>query len=180
MWPETEERIAETMRWMAEKAAAYGRTIDFGFRTHVILRETEKEARAAADRLISKLDRAKGQEIKERSMDAKSAGVLRQDELRAKAGGDLFIEPHLWSGVGLARSGCGSAIVGDPEQVLAKLNRYMDMGIRAFILSGYPHLDECDLFARHVLPRLPTCRLNEVQGRLVANPVTPLTSAPRR
>jgi len=79
----------------------------------------------------------------------------------------------------LARSGCGSAIVGDPEQVLATLERYMDLGIRAFILSGYPHLDECDLFARHVLPRLPTCRLNEVQGRRVRDPVTPLTTAPR-
>jgi alkanesulfonate monooxygenase len=180
MWPETEDRIAETMRGMAGKAAAYGRSIDFGFRTHVIVRETESAARAAADRLISKLDLAKGQEIKNRSMDSQSAGVLRQDELRAKAGDDLFIEEHLWSGVGLARSGCGSAIVGDPDQVLAKLQRYIDMGIRAFILSGYPHLDECDLFAKYVLPRLPTCRLNEVQKRLVPNPVTPLTVAPRR
>jgi alkanesulfonate monooxygenase len=86
----------------------------------------------------------------------------------------------VWSGIGLARSGCGSAIVGDPDQVLAKLNRYLDMGIRAFILSGYPHAEECELFARHVLPRLPTCRLNEQQGRRMANPVTPLTTAPRR
>ena len=179
MWPETEDRIAETIRVMSEKAAAHGRKIDFGFRSHVIVRETEAEARAAADRLISKLDAAKGEEIKARSQDSKSFGVQRQDELRAQSK-DLYIEPHLWSGVGLARSGCGSAIVGDPDQVLAKLNRYMDMGIRAFILSGYPHLDECDLFAKHVLPRLPTCRLNELQGRLVKNPVTPLTTAPRR
>ena len=179
MWPETEDRLAETMRMMAEKAAAYERTIDFGFRTHVIVRETEAEARAAADRLISKLDLARGAEIKARSLDSQSAGVKRQDELRARSK-DLFIEDHLWSGIGLARSGCASAIVGDPDQVLAKLNRYLDMGMRAFILSGYPHLDECDLFARHVLPRLPTCRLNEAQGRLVANPVTPLTTAPRR
>ena len=178
MWPETEDRIAETMRGMAEKAAAYGRTIDFGFRAHVIVRDTEAEARAAADRLISKLDLEKGAEIKARSLDAQSAGVKRQDELRAQSK-DLYIEPHLWSGIGLARSGCASAIVGDPDQVLAKLNRYMDMGMRAFILSGYPHLDECDLFAEHVLPRLPTCRLNEVQGRLVSDPVTPLTTAPR-
>ncbi len=179
MWPETEDRIAETMRVMSEKAAAYGRKIDFGFRAHVIVRETEAEARAAADRLISKLDLEKGAEIKARSMDAQSAGVLRQDELRAQST-DLYIEPHLWSGIGLARSGCASAIVGDPDQVLAKLNRYMDMGIRAFILSGYPHLDECDLFAKHVLPHLPNCRLNEVQGRRVLDPVTPLTTAERR
>ena len=163
---------------MSAKAAAYGRKIDFGFRSHVIVRETEAEARAAADRLISKLDLVKGDEIRRRSLDSESAGVKRQDALRAQSK-DLYIEPHLWSGIGLARSGCASAIVGDPDQVLAKLNRYLDMGIRAFILSGYPHLDECDYFARHVLPRLPTCRLNELQGRLVADPITPLTTAPR-
>jgi alkanesulfonate monooxygenase len=179
MWPEPEERMGETMRVMAGKAATHGRTIDFGFRTHVVVRETERQARAAADRLISRLDAAKGAEIKARSLDSESAGVKRQDELRSQSE-SLYIEPHLWSGIGLARSGCGSAIVGDPDQVFAKLNRYMDMGMRAFILSGYPHLDECDLFARHVLPRLPTCRLNELQGRLVKDPVTPLTTAPRR
>ncbi|MBI5767450.1 MAG: LLM class flavin-dependent oxidoreductase [Verrucomicrobia bacterium] len=180
MWPETEERLGATMRGMSERAAQHGRVIDFGLRIHVIVRDTEAEARAAAERLISKLDREKGREIKARSMDAQSAGVLRQDELRAKAGPDLYIEPHVWSGIGLARSGCGSAIVGDPDQVLAKLNRYMDLGIRAFILSGYPHLEECERFARHVLPRLPHCKLNEVQGRRVPNPVTPLTTAPRK
>ncbi len=179
MWPETEDRVAETMRSMSEKAAHYGRTIDFGYRAHVIVRETETEARAAAERLISKLDRTKGLEIKQRSQDSQSLGVARQDALRAQAGEDLYIEEHLWSGIGLARSGCGSAIVGDPDQVLAKLNRYLDMGIRAFILSGYPHLDECDLFARHVLPRIPTCRLNEMQQRRIRNPITPLTTGPR-
>lgn len=178
MWPETEDRMAETIHTMSAKAAHYGRTIDFGLRVHVIVRETEAEARAAADRLISKLDPEKGLEIKNRSLDTQSAGVRRQDELRAQSK-DLYIEPHLWSGIGLARSGCASAIIGDPDQVLAKLNRYMDMGIRAFILSGYPHLEECDLFAKHVLPHLPTCRLNEVQGRLMPDPVTPLTTAER-
>ena len=180
MWPETEERLAATMQGMTALAAKHGRVIDYGLRIHMIVRETEAEAQAAAQRLISKLDLEKGREIKERSMDAKSAGVLRQDELRAKAGPDLFIEEHIWSGIGLARSGCGSAIVGDPDQVLAKMNRYIDMGMRAFILSGYPHAEECDLFANHVLPRLPQCKLNEVQNRKVANPVTPLTTAPRK
>jgi alkanesulfonate monooxygenase len=180
MWPETEERLAATMQSMAAQAAKHGRTLDFGLRIHIIVRETEAEAKAAAERLISKLDLEKGREIKARSMDAQSAGVLRQDELRAKAGSDLFIEEHIWSGIGLARSGCGSAIVGDPDQVLKKMNRYIDMGMRAFILSGYPHRDECDLFAKHVLPRLPQCKLNEVQNRRVANPVTPLTTGPRK
>lgn len=166
MWPETEGRLLETMRGMTALAAGHGRQIDFGLRVHVIVRETEAGARAAAGRLISRLDRDVGRAIKERSQDCKSLGVLRQDDLRAKAGSDLYIEEHLWAGIGLARSGCGSAIVGDPDQVVAKLNRYIDMGIRAFILSGYPHLAECELFARHVLPRLPACRLNAIQGRV--------------
>ena len=179
MWPETEERLLATMRGMSELAARHERTVDFGLRIHVVVRETEAEARRAADGLISKLDREKGETIKNRSQDSRSAGVLRQDELRAKAGSDLYIEPHLWSGVGLARSGCGSALVGDPDQILTKLNRYIEMGLRAFILSGYPHEEECRLFARHVLPHLKTCRFNEVQQRRIANPVTPLTTAPR-
>ncbi len=180
MWPETEDRLAVTMQGMSALAAKHGRVIDFGLRIHIIVRETEAEARAAAKRLISRLDLENGREIKARSLDAKSAGVLRQDELRARADSDLFIEERIWSGIGLARSGCGSAIVGDPDQVLAKMNRYIDMGMRAFVLSGYPHREESYLFAKHVLPRLPQCRLNEVQNRKVANPVTPLTTAPRK
>ena len=85
--------------------------------------------------------------------------------LREEADNQHYVEPHLWTGIGLARSGCGAAIVGDPDQVLAKLERYMEMGIRSFILSGYPHQQECELFAKHVLPRLKTVSLPEVLGR---------------
>ena len=180
MWPETTPQLTETMRTMSALAAKHGRRLDFGLRIHVIVRETETEARAAAERLISRLDDAKGAEIKHRSQDSRSAGVQRQDALREQADPYGYIEDHVWSGIGRARSGCGSAIVGDPDQVYAKLQGYMDLGMRAFILSGYPHLDECKLFAKHVLPRLRTCRLNEVQGRLpLETPVTPLTSALR-
>ncbi|MEM6915377.1 MAG: LLM class flavin-dependent oxidoreductase [Verrucomicrobiota bacterium] len=180
MWPETEERLASTMREMSTLAAGFGRKIDFGLRIHMIVRETEEEARAAAEKLISKLDAEKGQEIKHRAQDSQSAGVLRQDQLRAKADDD-YIEDHIWSGIGRARSGCGSAIVGNPDQVYEKLQRYIDKGMRAFIFSGYPHLDECELFAKHVLPRLETTKLNISQGRLPREiPETPLTFAERK
>jgi alkanesulfonate monooxygenase len=180
MWPETEDRLAATMSEMSTLAAGFGRKIDFGLRIHMIVRETEEEARAAADRLISRLDDDKGEEIKNRSQDSKSAGVQRQDELRAQAEDD-YIEDHVWSGVGRARSGCGSAIVGNPDQVYQKLQRYIDMGMRAFIFSGYPHIDECELFAKYVLPRLDTTKLNIDQGRFpTETPETPLTFAPRK
>ena len=80
--------------------------------------------------------------------------MAAQSALRYGAADDGYAEANLWTGVGRARSGCGAAIVGDPDQVLAKLESYRAMGIEAFILSGYPHAAEADLFARHVLPRL--------------------------
>lgn len=154
MWPDTMDKVRETIDDMKQRAARFGRKLRFGYRVHVVVRETEEEARAAADRLLSKLDDEIGRAIREKSLDAKNVGVQRQAELRSAAGGDGFIEDNLWTGIGRARSGCGAAIVGDPDQVLAKLRAYQAQGIEAFILSGYPHAAEADLFSRHVLPNL--------------------------
>jgi alkanesulfonate monooxygenase len=154
MWPDTRETVAEIIADMAARAARYGRTLRFGYRAHVIVRETEDEARLYADRLLSKLDAGQGAAIRARSLDSRSAGVAAQTALREGASADGYAEENLWTGIGRARSGCGAAIVGDPDQVLAKLDMYREMGIEAFILSGYPHAAEADLFARHVLPRM--------------------------
>ncbi|MES3082793.1 LLM class flavin-dependent oxidoreductase [Sphingomonas faeni] len=153
MWPDTMDAVRAIVADLRSRAAKYGRTLRFGYRVHVVVRETEAEARAAADRLLSKLDDAEGRAIRERSLDSQSAGVRRQAELR-EGSDDGYAEANLWTGIGRARSGCGAAIVGDPDQVLAKLNAYRAEGIDAFILSGYPHAAEADLFARHVLPRI--------------------------
>ncbi len=154
MWPDRKDVVQGIIDDMTARAARHGRTLRFGYRAHVVVRDTESEARAAADRLLSKLDAATGANIRAQSLDTHSAGVRAQAELREQAAGDGYAEDHLWTGVGRARSGCGAAIVGDPDQVLAKLNDYRAMGIEAFILSGYPHATEADLFARHVLPKI--------------------------
>lgn len=154
MWPDREANVAAVIADMKARAARVGRRLRFGYRAHVIVRESENEARAAADRLLSRLDATAGAAIRAKSLDSASAGVRAQAALRESSGDDGYAEPGLWTGVGRARSGCGAAIVGDPDQVLAKLNAYRDMGIEAFILSGYPHAAEADLFARHVLPHI--------------------------
>ena len=154
MWPDKQENVAAIIADMTARAAAHGRTLKFGYRAHVVVRDSEAEARIAADRLLSKLDDAEGAAIRARSLDSTSAGVAAQAALRENAADDGYAEANLWTGIGRARSGCGAAIVGDPDQVLAKINAYRDMGIDAFILSGYPHAAEADLFARHVLPNI--------------------------
>lgn len=154
MWPDTRERIVELIDDMTTRAARHGRTLRFGYRVHVVVRETEDEARRAADHIVAALDDETGAAIRARSLDSESVGVRRQAELRVSSSDDGYAEPHLWTGIGRGRSGCGAAIVGDPANVLAKLNDYRSMGIDAFILSGYPHLDECERFGTMVLPHL--------------------------
>ena len=153
-WPDTVKGVESIVSDMKERASGYGRKLKYGLRAHVIVRETEQEAREAANRLVSQVDDQQGAEIRNRSLDAVSVGVSRQTELRKNSDVDGFIEDNLWIGVGRARSGAGAAIVGDPDQVKKKINAYMDAGINAFILSGYPHISECELFGANVLNQI--------------------------
>ncbi|UHG94220.1 LLM class flavin-dependent oxidoreductase [Spirosoma oryzicola] len=177
-WPESEESMYATLQDMTARAARYGRKIDFGLRIHVIVRETEAEARAYARRLMSKFDEQRGAEIRARGEDSRSLGVLRQDQLRETANIDGYVEDILWTHIGKVFSGCGGGLVGSADQVVAKLNRYIDMGFRSFIFSGFPLLEEANYFAKLVLPRLPNVSMPALQGRIAADaPVTPLTTA---
>ena len=181
MWPDTEDKISTLISNMKAKALGYNRTVQFGLRVHVIVRETEAEARKYASKLISNLDYNLGNDIRDRAQDSKSLGVSMQSELRSKSDKDFYVESNLWTGIGLARSGCGAAIVGDPDQVYNKLKRYMNLGIRSFILSGYPHHNECELFAKYVLPRFNNIHFSKAFNRVPKSiPNTPLGSGKRK
>lgn len=181
MWPETEAELAGRMQAAHARAAHHGRVLDYGLRVHMIVRDTEQEAREYADEIVSMLDDEEGRKIRERALDAKTFGVTIQAKNRDMADAQGFIEPGMWTGIGRARSGCGAALVGSVDQVMSKIERYQKMGIRAFIFSGYPHLDECEIFGAKVLPQLKTCSLPEVYGRTPKQtPATPLGNGTRR
>lgn len=181
MWPEPKEALAQRMKDVHQVAEKYGRTLDYGLRVHMIVRDTEAEAREYAEHLTSKLDDEYGQLIRERALDSTSLGVSHQAKARELADKFGYIEPHLWTGIGRARSGCGAALVGSADQVLTQIEEYKKMGIRAFIFSGYPHMDECKHFGRLVMPELKTCSLPEVYGRVPDQaPATPLAVGERR
>jgi alkanesulfonate monooxygenase len=181
MWPEPKDVLAQRMRDVHAQAEKHNRLLDYGLRVHMIVRDTEAEAREYARELVSKLDDDKGKEIRQRALDAKSLGVSLQSANRDIADAEGYIEPHLWTGVGRARSGCGAALVGSVDQVLSTIHDYMKMGIRAFIFSGYPHLQECEIFGTKVLPQLQTVSLAHAYGRVPATtPATPLGVGVRR
>jgi alkanesulfonate monooxygenase len=154
-WGEPPDDVARKISGVAALAHHRGRHVSFGIRLHVIVRETMEAAWRAADDLISHVSDetiAKSQSIFAR-MD--SVGQQRMAQLHGGRRDRLEVAPNLWAGVGLVRGGAGTALVGDPTQVAARMTEYMELGIETFILSGYPHLEESYRFAELVFPLLP-------------------------
>ncbi|MFT4191550.1 MAG: FMNH2-dependent alkanesulfonate monooxygenase [Comamonas sp.] len=153
-WGEPPAAVAQKFADIRQRAARHGRTVRLGVRLHVIVRETNEEAWADAERLISHLsdeDIARAQQNYAR-MD--SVGQARMAALHGGRRDQLEVAPNLWAGVGLVRGGAGTSLVGDAQTVAARLQEYADLGADTFVLSGYPHLEESIRFAELVFPLL--------------------------
>lgn len=174
-WGEAPDAVAAKIADIRARAAKKGRTLKFGIRLHVIVRETEEAAWAAADDLISHLseDTVRQAQAAFSKMDSEGQrrmAALHGGKLNDEQGGraHLEISPNLWAGVGLVRGGAGTALVGDPQTVAARIQEYADLGIDTFIFSGYPHLEESYRFAELVFPLLP----GRVQKKIGTNVLT--------
>ncbi|WP_339229946.1 FMNH2-dependent alkanesulfonate monooxygenase [Aeribacillus sp. FSL K6-2833] len=154
-WGEPPAQVEKKINKMRAYAAAQGRTVKFGIRLHVIVRPTEEEAWEAANKLIEHVDEetiAQALKVFKR-MD--SEGQRLMTSLHEGDRTRLEVSPNLWAGVGLVRTGAGTALVGDPDTVAARMKEYADLGIETFILSGYPHLEEAYRTAELLFPKLP-------------------------
>ena len=153
-WGEPPADVASKLAEVQALAAARGRTLRFGLRVHVIVRETEGEAWAAADDLVRYVTDESIAAAQKSFARFDSVGQRRMAELHSGRRESLEISPNLWAGVGLVRGGAGTALVGDPETVAARLQEYASLGIETFILSGYPHLEEAYRVAELLFPLL--------------------------
>ncbi|MFS2202962.1 FMNH2-dependent alkanesulfonate monooxygenase [Variovorax sp. Varisp36] len=173
-WGEPPAEVARKIADVRNRAARKGRTVEFGIRLHVIVRETEDAAWKAAEELISRVDdetviRAQAAFARmdsegQRRMAALHAGGAR----RSRA--ELEISPNLWAGVGLVRGGAGTALVGDPKTVAARIEEYAALGLDKFIFSGYPHLEEAYRFAELVFPLLSRKAKTQLAGGSLSGP----------
>ncbi len=154
-WGEPPSQVAEKIASVRRLAEEQGRKLQFGIRLHVIVRETESEAWDAANQLIRYLDADAIASAQKTYARMDSVGQQRMSQLHGGSQEALEISPNLWAGIGLVRGGAGTALVGDPDTVAARMLEYADLGIDSFILSGYPHLEEAYRVAELLFPRLP-------------------------
>lgn len=175
-WGEPPQQVAEKIEAVRKLAAEQGRTLRFGIRLHVIVRETEIQAWDATNDLIKYVDEeaiAKAQQVYAR---LDSEGQRRMTQLHGGNREALEVSPNLWAGVGLVRGGAGTALVGDPDTVAARMREYAELGIETFILSGYPHLEEAYRVAELLFPRLPLQNLPTTAQQQVLSPFSEIVA----
>ena len=153
-WGEPVDVVKTRIDTVRKLAEAQGREVKFGIRLHVIVRETEKEAWDAAEELIKYIDQRTIDGMRKKMATFDSDAQKRMSDISYNNRASLEISPGLWAGIGLAREGAGTALVGDPDQVAANMKRYQEAGVDTFILSGYPHLEESYRVAELLFPRL--------------------------
>ncbi len=175
-WGEPPAMVKEKLDRVREAADREGRTLRFGIRLNVIVRETEAEAWQAADDLIQYLDDAKIAQAQALMIRRDSEGQRRMMQLHGGSRENLHVSPNLWAGLGLARPGVGTALVGNPEIIAERMREYAALGIDTFILSGYPHLEEAYRFAELVFPLLPLTYHAPVTAAPIAASTAPLLS----
>jgi alkanesulfonate monooxygenase len=158
-WGEPPPQTAERIAHLRTLAAEYGRTLRFGIRLYLLVRDTDEQAWAEANRLLRTMD---SEVVEKMQRIFKGTDSVGQQRMLALHGGrvpddarELEVYPDLWAGLGLVRPGPGTAIVGSPETVLARIQEYRDAGISTFIVSGIPLLEEAYRVAETILPHLP-------------------------
>jgi alkanesulfonate monooxygenase len=152
-WGEPPAAVAEKIADVRRRAALLGRTLRYGIRLHLIVRETDEEAWEAADRLISNLsDDVIAAAQRKLTQESDSEGQRRMSALHGGGRGKLEVSPNLWAGVGLVRGGAGTALVGSPQTVAARLEEYRAAGVDTLVASGYPHLEEAYRVAELLFP----------------------------
>lgn len=169
---DTPPKLGEKFARVAAEAAKIGRELTFGTRLQVIVRETEEEAWAHAEKLLQRA-----------SIETARNAILRQlppgetldsfvsddpqiqrnlESIRAgrlPSARELEIYPNMWVGPSLfgfniLGPAAGTYLVGSTEQVAERIREYERHGTSAFILSGFPLIDEAQRVADLLFPLL--------------------------
>lgn len=169
---DTPPKLGEKFRKVAAEAAKIGRELSFGTRLQIIVRETEEEAWAHAEKLLQRTSLQTARASIERqlppgetldSFHSDDPQIQRNVEAiragRLPKARDLEIYPNVWLGPSLfgfniLGPAAGTYLVGSARQVAERIREYEEQGTSAFILSGFPLIDEAHRVADLLFPLL--------------------------
>ncbi|MGC4044808.1 MAG: alkanesulfonate monooxygenase [Armatimonas sp.] len=165
-WGEPPAEAAQKIQRVRELASQQGRTVRFGVRAYIIVRETDEEAYRVANALIQHVTDEQIERAQAAFAKSESEGQQRLARLYTGDRSNLELHPHLWAGVGLVRGGAGTAFVGSAESVYGLLQEYEALGVDTFVLSGYPALEEAYWTAELLFPLIPGKYQSDIAGEV--------------
>ena len=146
MIADTPERLRPSIQPVLDR----GKTA--GVRLSVIARPTRDEALDAARALIREASPA----FDDRAVE--NAFVRKSDSQSIRSTFALaereWLTPWLWTGAIRSHGAPAIAVVGAYDDVASAFLEYGEAGVTQFIISGWPKLQEMQIFGREVLPRI--------------------------
>lgn len=196
---DTPPRLGEKFRRVGARASALDRTLRFGTRLQIIVRDTEEEAWDHARWLLEQTSIETAVRLASRQLGPEGIhGAIDSDDplvhrrINALRRGhlpdvkDLEIYPNIWVGPSpfgfdIVRPWAGTWIVGSAKNVADRIHEFHAQGTEAFILSGWPLISEAQRVAKILLPlldldhgfTLPAFHASEHEGALAAVPHHP-------
>lgn len=154
-WLEPFEQLRAKFTQVKTRTAELGREIKCAIRVELVARPTEEEAwrevEAGFNKAATRSREAFGGNRGD-SVGASRLAALRTENARDYR--DLIIAPNVWGGFNQLRPGPALGLVGNYENVAARLDDLIALGADSFILAATPHLEEAYRIGEEVLPLL--------------------------
>lgn len=77
----------------------------------------------------------------------------------------FWLNSSLWAGLVPHYGPVWTALLGTPQELADAFLKYKEIGVSEFILSGWPEIDELEIFGKEVLPLVRRAEIGAAAGR---------------
>lgn len=153
LWGETLETTAEELETVVKLAKEKNRELSYSVSFQVVLGDTEEQAYANANKIISQVEPEVLAAKHENTLNNGAVGVGRLHQIMLDSKDNNFvIAPNIWAGLTQVLSGNSISLVGTPQQVAERIVEFVDLGFDKILLRGFPHLEVIEEIGEKVIP----------------------------
>lgn len=139
---DTSEKLAPMVSHMRQQG------VEVCLRNQIICRSTREEALRVIDEILEYSYEA---EKKLNRPDRSDSQMFREAAAAPKG---TWLNDTIWAGFTPFHGPVWTTLVGTPDQLAKAFLDYERIGVRQFIMSGWPEVDEVTIFGQEVLPRI--------------------------